>query len=264
MIKRQFRSVGVERGVALDSEPKVARYPLIGLVGSLASGKTTLKDLIGMHWNVPTYKVLLFEEHYPANPYLEKFYREPEKYCFDSEMFFLRSKIDQLRQINSQLSQAAVVVDPALQMDYIFAMAQLKMGWMKENEFYWYTGEYLRLKEENHIMDPDIYAVVYADPNIVRERVRQRGRPFEQKVLETHPEYFDYLGELVYDFWRRNNGRDTAVFKIDSGRSDFVNTPQGRSGVVSDVGNWIAYCMDSRRMDGKGMDGSPLILPKFI
>ena len=80
--------VGERQSEYQESERRL-RYPIIGVVGPLGSGKTTVAELLEINWNVPSFPVKRFEEQYPQNPYLESFYDNPRKYAYPNEIFFL-------------------------------------------------------------------------------------------------------------------------------------------------------------------------------
>ncbi len=90
------------------------RQPLvIGAIGCLASGKTTLITELGRRWNLTP-----VEEKYPDNPFLAKFYEEPAEYSYKSQTFFLLSKVKQLKEIDRTKVN---LIDPALTMDFLYA-----------------------------------------------------------------------------------------------------------------------------------------------
>ncbi|OGM27240.1 hypothetical protein A2692_02880, partial [Candidatus Woesebacteria bacterium RIFCSPHIGHO2_01_FULL_39_95] len=232
------------------------RYPLIGVVGPMGSGKSTLSELMVQLWNVPDYPVRKCEELYEENPFLSDFYRDPKRYSFSCQTFFLESKARQLTKIMPNLSQGSIIVDPALEMDRIFARTQASVGWMTDAELAMYENLYDLLIEERGIIDPDLYLVVNASPDVIRQRVKERGREFELKILRDRPDYFDNLCYQVADFAK--NSPKAPVINIDSQRLNYVSTPYGRWNAVNEVMVWSSYYF---RRDGScGSDGSKLIL----
>ncbi len=239
-----------------------ARYPLIGIVGPMGAGKSTLGGLLVTNLSVPGFGVTKFEEEYPENPFLAKFYEDPHSYSFQSQAFFLESKAKQLREVMPLLSQGSVIVDPAIEMDRIFAQTQNVMGWMSNDEFATYRGLYDALVAENQIVRPDFFVVVNAPHETLKERILERGRDFELRVLTEHPEYLEVLHRQVENFARGGISGGSVIY-IDSQRYNFVDSPQGRWVAVGQVLDWMSY-YHARSQDGRGANGDKLIMPSFI
>ena len=69
---------------------------------------------------------LLLEEP-AANPFLGRFYENPERYALPTQLFFLFQRVDQLRSLNqSDLFKRATVADFMLEKDALFARLNLK------------------------------------------------------------------------------------------------------------------------------------------
>ncbi len=233
------------------------RYPLIGFVGSLASGKSTLSGIIEYVWSVTGYQIDRFEENFPDNPYLELFYEDPSQHSYDSQVFFLRSKVEQMTAIRQLLEEKSIIIDPALDMDFIFALAQYKMGWMSDTQFDDYRKEYFESIEELNLPKPDFTVIVTASPETIRDRVRRRNRSFELGVLDNNPEYFDILCNLVNSYYSNYCGKGRV--RVDSDITNFISSPRGLITGVEEVGNFLRYYQER---DGLPKEG--LILPSFL
>lgn len=237
-----------------------SRYLYMGIVGPVGAGKSTISELMVQFLNVPDYPVAKFEEHYQENPFLSDFYRDPEKFSFKSQVFFLESKVRQLKDIRKNLASGSIVMDPALEMDRIFARTQASVGLMSAGELDTYEKLYDSLKEQQGIIDPDLYIVVNAPPDVIRQRVKQRGREFELKLLEERPDYFDELCRQVEGFTR--SVKTSPMININSERMNFVNTPHGRWNAIREIMSWSGYYFrDNNKI---GTDGSELIIPSFL
>ena len=69
------------------------KYNYVVIEGNIGAGKTTLAGRIADQFNAH-----LILEHFADNPFLPKFYNEPEKYSFPLELSFLQAGINNLRR----------------------------------------------------------------------------------------------------------------------------------------------------------------------
>ncbi|MBT8271291.1 MAG: 2-amino-4-hydroxy-6-hydroxymethyldihydropteridine diphosphokinase, partial [Bacteroidia bacterium] len=72
-------------------------YNYIAVEGNIGAGKTSLATMISREFNA---KLIL--ERFADNPFLPKFYKDPQRYAFTLEMSFLA---DRYQQISDDLSQ---------------------------------------------------------------------------------------------------------------------------------------------------------------
>ena len=56
-------------------------YAYIAIEGNIGAGKTTFANWLAQHLNCD-----LIEEQFQENPFLEKFYDEPERYALNVEL----------------------------------------------------------------------------------------------------------------------------------------------------------------------------------
>lgn len=177
----------------LEGKETLERRPLVlGLVGCLASGKTTLSEELARRWGIKP-----VEEKYPANPFLEEFYENPPEYSFNSQVFFLTSKVEQLKGIDRN---KVTLIDPSLTMDFIYAKTHFKMGWMNGNEWNLYQNLFFTLANKDSLVYPDIHIIVTADQSELKQRIVDRGRKYEMWILKNYPEYLERLSESVNEW----------------------------------------------------------------
>ena len=175
----------------LVNEPKT-----IGILGPIGSGKTTLSKILSERLDVQS-----VEENFLQNPFLENFYDAPAEYRFRSQLWFLKSTIDQLSALTTNTSR---VLDPTNEMNYLFAKTHLDMGWMSQHEFNLYTEIYSIFEEKGHIKKPDLYIILHTDMDVLVPRIRARARPSEMLMLDNYPIYLLKLSRNINAFMAGN------------------------------------------------------------
>ena len=71
------------------------QYKFVCIEGNIGAGKTSLAHRISAEFNAR-----LVLEEFSNNPFLPKFYKEPSKYAFPLELFFMAERYKQIKAIN--------------------------------------------------------------------------------------------------------------------------------------------------------------------
>ena len=180
----------------------------IAIEGVIGVGKTTLAQIIAQRWNA-----MSIEENYDKNPFLEKFYENPEAYAFQTQLFFLLDRHKQLQNcgLQSDLFHDLLVSDYTYDKDQIFASQNLS-----DSEYAMY--ETIARSLDKDIPKPDLVVYLQASVPVLPERIRSRGRAME-KAIEGN-----YLKDLQerYDhhFWHYTSA---PVLIINTDNIDFVH-----------------------------------------
>jgi deoxyadenosine/deoxycytidine kinase len=69
------------------------KYHFITIEGNIGAGKTTLAHLLSRHFNAR-----LVLEAFADNPFLPKFYENPQQFAFPLELFFMAERYKQLKE----------------------------------------------------------------------------------------------------------------------------------------------------------------------
>ncbi len=119
--------------------------------GNIGAGKTTLAKMISANRNA---KLIL--EQFAANPFLPKFYDDPEKYSFPLEMSFLAERYNQLKQelTNLDLFSPFTVSDYYFMKSLIFAKSTLT-----DDEYNLYRQFFEIIY--GHLPKPDLYVYLH-------------------------------------------------------------------------------------------------------
>lgn len=178
----------------------------IAVEGAIGAGKTTLATMLG-----ETLKGNVVMEQFEENPFLTDFYRDPERFAFQTQIFFLLNRYKQQQKLfQSDLFHRFLVTDYIFEKDKIFAYLNLQ-------------DEELRLYEtlvgaiERNIPTPDV--VVYLQSNVPRlmSNIKKRARSFETEMSET---YIKDLNEAYNYFFFRY--RATPLLIVNAVDLDFV------------------------------------------
>ncbi len=158
---------------------------IIGVVGPIGVGKSTISRILGERLGAS-----VVEENFGRNPFLERFYDDPKLWSYKSQTWFFAEKVKQLRSLDFSKSQ---IIDPALEMDFIYAQTLHRIGFMETPEFNLYKTAfediYNLLQKEKGVRKPDIFLVLNAPIKVLEKRIRERGHPYEIKMLEEYPSY---------------------------------------------------------------------------
>jgi deoxyadenosine/deoxycytidine kinase len=169
----------------------MSNYNFIIIEGNIGSGKTTLASKLA---NDNNSRLIL--EQFADNPFLPKFYKEPDKYAFPLELSFLAERYHQLKSelTKHDLFQPSIVSDYYFLKSLIFAKANLP-----EDEFELYSKLFYIIYDS--LPKPELFVFLYCDVKKLQENIRKRGRNYEQNIpdeylLKIQNSYLDFLKQL--------------------------------------------------------------------
>ena len=179
----------------------------IAVEGVIGAGKTSLAAMLGETLGA---KVVL--EKFEENPFLKDFYRDPERYAFQTQIFFLLTRYKQQQELfQADLFHRFLITDYIFEKDKIFAYLNLQDEELK-------LYETLVASIERNIPAPDL--VVYLQSNVDRlmRNIRSRARSYEASISET---YIRDLNEAYNYFFFRY--KTTPLLIVNATGIDFVN-----------------------------------------
>ncbi|MEJ6775234.1 MAG: deoxynucleoside kinase [Flavobacteriia bacterium] len=196
----------------------------IAIAGNIGAGKTSLTELLAKHYN--------WEPHYEDvidNPYLDDFYNHMERWSFNLQVYFLKSRFEQLlsfRENNKTVIQDRTIYEDA----HIFAPNLNAMGLMNQRDFNNYKGIFELM--ESLIQGPDLLIYLRGSiPNLVN-KIHKRGREYESSIS------IDYLSRLNerYEAWISSYDSSKLII-IDVDSLDFVENKEDLSKVINIIDN---------------------------
>jgi deoxyguanosine kinase len=185
----------------------MAEIDYIAIEGAIGAGKTSLAKSLAEKM-----EARLILEETEENPFLSDFYKNKERFAFQTQIFFLLSRYRQQQDLfTTDLFQKKLISDYFFDKDRIFASVTLSA-----NEFYLY--ERLVSILEKDIPKPDLLIYLQANPEILLKRIKERERPYEKNI---DLEYVRTLNE-AYNYYFFHYTK-TPLLVVNTDRIDFVH-----------------------------------------
>ena len=182
------------------------QYNFICIEGNIGVGKTSLAEKIAADCNAR-----LVLEKFANNPFLPKFYKEPAKYAFPLELFFLAERYKQIKQLREQDIFLDFIVS-----DYFFIKSRLfAQNNLTEDElelFYRLFDIML-----TNLPKPNLLIYLHADIQYLQKNIKKRDRAYEQDIADC---YLLNIQKKYLDFFKKQN--DFPVLIIDVTNADFI------------------------------------------
>lgn len=191
-------------------------YHFITIEGNIGAGKTTLAHLLSKHFNAR-----LILEEFADNPFLPKFYENPDQYAFPLELFFMAERFKQLKELLQQkdMFQQLTISDYLFTKCLLFAKVTLP-----DDEFRLYQ----RLFEIIHqqLIQPDLLIYLHAPINKLQQNIKKRNRPYEQKIPD---EYLFNIQETYTHYIRQHNVK---TLFVDASNADFLGNEKHLGAII--------------------------------
>ena len=182
-------------------------YQFITVEGNIGVGKTTFSKMLANELN---YRIVL--EEFADNPFLPKFYEQPERYAFSLELFFMAERYRQLGDLRDQDLFSHGVVS-----DYFFVKSKLfAENNLSDDELLLFN----RLSDIalKNLPKPDLIIYLHSDVSRLQQNIQKRGRSYEQNISD---EYLLDIQNKYFDFFKKHS--DFPILVVDVSEVDFVN-----------------------------------------
>ena len=176
----------------------------IAIEGPIGVGKTSLTKLLAKELGAR-----LVLEDFEDNPFLPDFYNDPERFGFQTQLFFLLQRYRQqqdLRQVD--MFQKLLITDYMFVKDRLFASLNLDD---KEMHLYDTVASLL----ERNIIRPDLVIYLQADTDVLMKNIAKRGRNMERNITW---EYIDALNQVYTEYFFRYQDTPCLLYTSPSPR----------------------------------------------
>jgi deoxyadenosine/deoxycytidine kinase len=182
------------------------KYNFVTIEGNIGAGKTTLAHLLSKHFNAR-----LVLEQFADNPFLPKFYENPQQFAFPLELFFMAERYKQLKELVQQkdLFQNLTISDYLFTKCLLFAKVNLS-----EEEFRLYQRLFDIMYQQ--LIQPDLVIYLHAPVNKLQQNIRKRNRPYEQNIPD------DYLFNIQETYTNYIRQHRLKAIIIDVSSADFL------------------------------------------
>ncbi|MBM3444076.1 MAG: deoxynucleoside kinase [Bacteroidetes bacterium] len=184
----------------------MCKYRFITIEGNIGAGKTTLAHLLSKSLNAR-----LVLEEFAENPFLEKFYQNPDQYAFSVELFFMAERFKQMKNLVNQqdLFQHVTISDYLFTKCLLFAKVNLP-----DDEFRLYQKLFEILHQQ--LVQPDLLIYLHAPVQTLQENIRKRNRSFEQNIKD------DYLFNIQQTYTHYIKQHNVKTLYVDASQADFL------------------------------------------
>jgi deoxyadenosine/deoxycytidine kinase len=203
----------------MSQKPALRHTRYIVTEGPIGVGKTSLTSLLAEELDAR-----LILERAEDNPFLTDFYKDPPRYRFQTQTFFLLNRFAQQEEmLQPDLFTRITISDYLFAKDRIFAYLNLD-----DHELALYEQIYKML--EPRIVKPDLVIFLQADTDTLLRRIKQRGRSFEKDVDRG---YIAAMNEAYNQYFFHYS--ETPLLVINTSDIDFVNRREDLDDLLKQV-----------------------------
>ena len=197
-----------------------AQLNYVCVEGVIGAGKTSLCNLLSER-----FEARLVLEEVDENPFLSRFYTDRSSFAFQTQLWFLLSRYQQLSVMVAQqdLFYKLTLSDYVFAKDRIFASINLR-----DDELQLYNN--IAGVLETSAPKPDLIVYLQASTDVLMKRIEKRGRYFEFNI---DPDYVDMLNQAYNHYFFHYNSSPLLI--INTNDIDFVNDIQDLQELIDQI-----------------------------
>jgi len=195
-------------------------YNFITIEGNIGAGKTTLAHLLSKHYNAR-----LILEEFADNPFLPKFYANPQQFAFPLELFFMAERFKQLKELLQQkdMFQHLTISDYLFTKCLLFAKVTLP-----DDEFRLYQRLFDIIHQQ--LVQPDLLIYLHAPINRLQANIKKRNRAYEQNIPD------DYLFSIQETYTHYIKQHNIKTLFVDASNADFLGNEKHLQVIIEALG----------------------------
>ena len=204
----------------------MATQKFIAIAGNIGAGKTELTEFLCKRYGLKP-----FYEPNDQNPYLADFYADMKTWAYRSQLFFLTHKFR--LHLSLQGEPGAVIQDRTIYEDAeIFARNLYRQRLIEKRDFETYWELYQSIGRA--LRPPDLMIQLRCPVRTLRQRIRARGRSFEQDIAAA---YLRRLNLLYADWYARYDL--SPVMQIEIDKLDYLTDLVDRVDLLDRIENYL-------------------------
>lgn len=201
---------------------------VITIAGTVGVGKSTMTKALAEALNFRT-----SYEKVDANPYLDKFYDDFEKWSFHLQVYFLAERFKEQKRIFEY--GGGFIQDRSIYEDTgIFAKMHFDKGTMDPTDYETYTNLFEAMVMTPYFPHPNLLVYLEGPVDDVIGRIQERGREMEQQT--PHDYWYEMHGR--YEDWI-NNFNSCPVLRLDINDYDLMKNPEQIEQIVERIAQMI-------------------------
>lgn len=182
---------------------------IVCVTGLIGAGKSTLVNNLKSKNNYT-----IFEEPVDNNPFLIDYYKDPARWSFTLQTYYLWERYKQAQEaFMRSMRGETVILDSTIYSDMAFALVQKWSGYFTNEEFNSYMNMHKIITAQTAY--PDALLYLQLSPEETNERIKKRSRDCESGI---HIKYLEDLNN-AYKIVLDSLSKHTDIIYIDAMKS---------------------------------------------